>query len=172
MPVTYAIGDIHGHYDRCLDLLQDAGLIDATHHWAGADATLVFIGDYVDRGPDGIAVIDLVMRLQTEAARADGHVIALLGNHDLILALAYRFGRGAFQEWWLSAGGIASDLARVTGTHLHWLLNRPSMVLLDDRLYVHADAELYYDYGLTLTAVNQKLDQIIRGNNVSNLSAL
>jgi len=172
MPNTFAIGDIHGHYDRCLDLLHEAGLVNADHHWSGADATLVFIGDYVDRGPDGIAVLDLVTRLQTEAKRAEGQVIALLGNHDLILALAYRFGRGPFHDWWRSAGGIPSDLARMTGSHLHWLLNRPIMLRLGDQLYVHADAEIYYDYGYTVAAVNQTIDQIIRGNNVSKLSTL
>ena len=68
----YAIGDIHGHIDkldRALDLIAADG---------GPDARIVFLGDYVDRGPDSRGVLDRLA--QGLAAGADWHI--LLGNHD------------------------------------------------------------------------------------------
>src|SRR5258708_17199932 len=88
---TYITGDVHGHLKKLVKLLQDARLIDAEHSWKAGTATLWFMGDFVDRGPDGIAVLDLVMRLQTEAAAAGGSVASLLGNHEMLLLAAYRF---------------------------------------------------------------------------------
>src|SRR5437870_4994285 len=78
----YVIGDVHGHLKKLIKLLQDAHLIDEKHAWKAGTATLWFMGDFVDRGPDGIAVLDLVMRLQSEAAAVGGTVASLLGNHE------------------------------------------------------------------------------------------
>ena len=89
----YIIGDIHGHLKKLVKLLQDEQLIDAEHSWKAGTAILWFMGEFVDRGPDGIAVLDLVMRLQAEAAAAGGSVKSLLGNHEMMLLAAYRFGR-------------------------------------------------------------------------------
>jgi hypothetical protein len=41
-------------------------------------------GDVLDRGPDSRKVLDLLRRLEGEAARAGGRVYALLGNHELM----------------------------------------------------------------------------------------
>src|SRR5215469_16064093 len=89
----YIIGDVHGQLKKLVKLLQDRQLIDAEHCWKAGTATLWFMGDVVDRGPDGVAVLDLVMRLQAEAAAAGGAVASLLGNHEMLLLAAYRFGR-------------------------------------------------------------------------------
>lgn len=172
MSPIFAIGDIHGHVDHCAALLRDAGLIDGAYNWTGADAILVFLGDYVDRGPDGIAVIDLVMRLQTQAARAGGYVVGLLGNHDMLLALAYGFGRGVFYDWWRSAGGVKADLAHMADDHFHWLLERPVMVRLSDYLFIHADASFYTGYGGTVATVNHAIAQLITSNDVDHLADL
>src|SRR5260370_39761816 len=90
---TYIIGDVHGQLKKVVKLLQDTQLIDAEHSWKASTATLWFMGDFVDRGPDGIAVLDLVMRLQTEAAAAVDSVPSCLGNHEMMLLPASRFRR-------------------------------------------------------------------------------
>ena len=77
-----AIGDVHGEYDGLVAILQRAGLIDAETHWIGSDATLVQTGDLFDRGVQVREVMDLLMRIQQEAAAAGGQVIVLLGNHE------------------------------------------------------------------------------------------
>lgn len=72
----YAVGDIHGHpaeLDRALSLIGRDG---------GADAQIVFLGDYVDRGPDSRGVLDALI-----AGRDAGRPwVTLRGNHDRMFA--------------------------------------------------------------------------------------
>jgi hypothetical protein len=89
--MIYAIGDIHGCLEKLQNLLEREGITENSK-WAAGNAHLVFLGDYTDRGEDGIGVIELVMRLEQEAAGAGGQVTALLGNHDVILLEAHWFG--------------------------------------------------------------------------------
>jgi len=83
-----AVGDIHGDYDNLVAILQAAGLVDSKAKWNGGRATLVITGDFFDRGPDVRPVLDLLMKLEKEAARRRGRVVVLLGNHEAI-NLAY-----------------------------------------------------------------------------------
>lgn len=73
----YAIGDIHGCadlLDRLIDLIaEDAGGLDK--------AQLIFLGDYIDRGPDSKGVLDRLIRLDEEQPSA----IFLKGNHEAIM---------------------------------------------------------------------------------------
>src|SRR5437660_5113327 len=79
-----AIGDVHGDFDDFVALLQHTGLIDAQHHWTGNKATLVQVGDLLDRGPKPREVMDLMMALEKEAPKAGGRVVSLLGNHEMM----------------------------------------------------------------------------------------
>lgn len=65
----YVVGDVHGYLDELVAALTEQGLIDAEGQWAAGHARLWFLGDFTDRGPDGIGVIDLVMRLSAEVGR-------------------------------------------------------------------------------------------------------
>ena len=78
-----AIGDVHGAYDRFVGMLRAAGLIKG-ERWAGGRARLVQTGDVLDRGPDSKKVVDLLIRLEREAAAAGGRVHALVGNHEFM----------------------------------------------------------------------------------------
>jgi hypothetical protein len=79
-----AVGDVHGNLDALRAILQKSGLIDGTNHWIGGRATLVQVGDLVDRGPKSRAVLDLLMALQKEASRQRGSVRINLGNHEVM----------------------------------------------------------------------------------------
>jgi Calcineurin-like phosphoesterase len=69
---TFAIGDIHGDLDPLLKLLSCFPGLDG-------DDTIVFLGDYLDRGPKSAQVIDYVRNL---ANRTPAKVVALRGNHE------------------------------------------------------------------------------------------
>ena len=84
IPRVVAIGDVHGSYDKLLKLLRGTDLVDEELSWAGGETHLVFVGDLVDRGPDDRQVLDLVKRLQPEAAATGGRIHALLGNHEVM----------------------------------------------------------------------------------------
>jgi len=164
---TYVIGDIHGHLKKLVKLLRDAELIDASHSWKAGTASLWFMGDFVDRGPDGVAVLDLVMRLQTEAAVSGGSVSSLLGNHEMLLLAAYRFGRRStglgsnFLTRWKQNGGNRKDLSQLTQRHLDWMAQLPAMALVDASLFMHADAPLYIKYGHSVNEVNTAFNKLL-----------
>ena len=69
---TFAVGDIHGDLDQLQRLLARLPALDA-------DDTLVFLGDYLDRGPDSAGVVRFLMDLP---ARTPARVICLRGNHE------------------------------------------------------------------------------------------
>ena len=77
-----ALSDIHGAYGALVDTLQSAAVIDDSLSWSGFGSHLVVVGDIMDRGPDSRKAMDLLMRLETEAASAGGRVHALIGNHE------------------------------------------------------------------------------------------
>jgi len=82
-----AIGDVHGAHQRFVEILRASGLIDDRLRWVGGRAHLVQLGDVVDRGPDSLQSLDLLERLQKDAARAGGAVHPLLGNHEVMRLL-------------------------------------------------------------------------------------
>ena len=75
---TYVIPDIHGHADKLADALQ---LIEKD---GGKDAKIVFLGDYIDRGPDSKTVVQMLID-----GRKDGrNWVFLKGNHDRMMDFA------------------------------------------------------------------------------------
>src|SRR5438045_2562428 len=78
-----AVGDVHGAYDRYLEILRVAGVTDADGHWTGGRTHFVQVGDIVDRGDDSRKALDLVRRLDREAQAAGGRAHVLLGNHEV-----------------------------------------------------------------------------------------
>jgi hypothetical protein len=159
---VWIIGDVQGNLAQFQRVLVDVGLIDASGEWAGGGSTLAVAGDLVDRGPDGVGVISLLMRLQSHGA----DVRVVIGNHDIQLLAARRFGGDMHAEW-IDSGGVASDLERLTAVHVEWLSALPAMVALDDTLVLHADAMFYGDYGSTREVVNAEFQRILTGDDVA-----
>jgi hypothetical protein len=81
---TYILGDIHGEYDVCLEILRNVKLVDDKGRWEkGLGVRLIQVGDVIDRGDDPVRAFNLLRRLQEEAKAEGGEVIRLLGNHEL-----------------------------------------------------------------------------------------
>lgn len=113
--VIYAIGDIHGR-DDLLGQLHASIEADLADSPAGRSATVVYLGDYVDRGPDSRTVIDRLINRPISAARS----VYLKGNHEdaMLRFLAGEDGG----ETWLGIGGGAT--ARSYGVSLRDIDNR------------------------------------------------
>ncbi|MEV0455760.1 metallophosphoesterase [Catellatospora methionotrophica] len=165
----FAVSDIHGYRDEFHTALRDAGLIGSHGGWTGADARLWVLGDYVDRGPDGIGVIDDLRRLQSEARAAGGEVGCLLGNHELQLLGADTFGRqplpgaadGLYGAW-LRWGGTQRDIDRLDADTRGWLRSLPPVARIDDLLLLHADTTNYLQYGATVHEVCARVRATMR----------
>lgn len=150
MQIYYAIGDVHGRDDLLLTLLTR---IVADHTWRHPDkeATLVYVGDYIDRGLRSREVIDRVKR-----GVPGFETICLKGNHeDLMLACLTTTDIDVWGMW-LGNGGeqtaasfglrIESDddcdpvaLAKALGPErLRWLDTLKLYHRTDEYLFVHA----------------------------------
>ncbi|MEM9163654.1 MAG: metallophosphoesterase [Cyanobacteria bacterium P01_F01_bin.4] len=127
MPRRIFIGDIHGHYDGLMHLL-DAIAPDSTDE-------VYFVGDLIDRGPKSYKVIELV--------RSHGYK-CVLGNHEQLLIEAFPKGEAympSFQGWMYSGG--QATLASYSNTddlfeHIAWIKTLPPYLDLDDIWLVHA----------------------------------
>ncbi|OPZ60919.1 MAG: Serine/threonine-protein phosphatase 1 [Deltaproteobacteria bacterium ADurb.Bin510] len=89
---TYAIGDIHGYHNKLEALIER---IQPTRY-----DTLVFLGDYIDRGPDSRKVVDYLIELSAKTS-----CVFLCGNHEELL-LDY-LATGRHEDLWLENGGQA-----------------------------------------------------------------
>jgi serine/threonine protein phosphatase 1 len=139
MSKTYAIADLHGRFD----LLEMALACIAER--AEPPATLVTLGDYVDRGPDSRKIIE---RLMAGPGRDGWRLICLKGNHEDIMWQTCR--RLPDVDWWLTNGGGATlisyaqhkgdqaDVAVVPAAHLDWIEQLPLMHVDAHRVFVHA----------------------------------
>ena len=138
MPATFVIGDIHGCNDILLQLLNKIGAMPP-------DARIVFLGDYIDRGPQSKEVIDTVLDLR----RQYPHTITLMGNHERMLI---DYMTGINQKAYLRFGGlqtlesygIAPDediKEKIPAEHLRFF-NELLLYWEDDKqIFVHAGIE-------------------------------
>lgn len=170
----WVVGDVHGCFEETRSLLRSKGLIDDSDLWSGGQSRLWFIGDLTDRGPHGIEAIDLVMRLSLEARQVGGEVGCLIGNHEIFLLGARRFGEtpldfgdGTFHDLWAMNGGRRRDLEGLTPDHLAWMTALPSLHSVGPYLLMHADTDAYVRYGSTIEAVNSHVQGVFAGDDIA-----
>jgi serine/threonine protein phosphatase 1 len=135
MQKYFAIGDIHGCLDKLTALMRLIG--------AGDDDTVVFMGDYIDRGPDSKGVVDYLLRLRKKRKR----LVCLKGNHEwMFLNYLERreeeifLGNGGRST--LASYGIPSDAAdrkaMVPPAHMEFFRTLLPFYETEQYLFVHA----------------------------------
>ncbi|VUD74060.1 Serine/threonine-protein phosphatase 1 [Methylobacterium symbioticum] len=134
-PLTYAVGDIHGCADQLDRLLEGIET-----HAAGRPRRLVFLGDYIDRGPASARVIETLRKLHW---REPDSVVCLMGNHEAMLLESLRTP-GADAHWMVN-GGLATldsfgveEPAALPSDVLDWIEALPTLHADARRWYVHA----------------------------------
>lgn len=121
------IGDIHGHYDGLMRLLEAVDL--------DLQDNVYFVGDLIDRGPQSRQVVDYV--------RNNGYR-CVMGNHEQLLLEAFPNGEAhmpAFQGWLYSGGqSTLSSYTKVDDLfdHVNWIKSLPFYLDLGDIWLVHA----------------------------------
>ena len=71
------IGDVHGEFDKLVELLAHLGYSESDGVWAHPSRTAIFVGDLIDRGPKQLETVHLV-RAMVESGGAQ----CILGNHE------------------------------------------------------------------------------------------
>lgn len=142
----YAIGDIHGCHRPLMELLD---IIYADHGRAPrvAVAKLIFLGDYIDRGPDTRRVLDVLATGLSPLFEAD----LLLGNHERMLLDAQTGDREKLFTWLFNGGarvlesyglavedGIDALALAMPRDHAALLDRLRLMVGYGDYVFVHA----------------------------------
>lgn len=169
---------MHGHREELAEALRESKLVDDAGDWCGGEAQLWFLGDFVDRGPDGIGVIDLVMRLEEQAAEAGGAARTLLGNHEILLLGVHRFGDAevpreadgfgprSFARSWLINGGQPEDQDELSARHVEWLSTQPLVAHAADHLLLHSDTLEYLGWGENAEQINRTVQEILAGDDI------
>lgn len=153
---VYAIGDVHGRLDLLDELIERIADDDSLRPNV-ATTSLIFLGDYVDRGPSSRQVIDYVLRLQQYWP----DVKCLMGNHEQVFAMALNGDEQALRfftrdgvggrETLLSYGASVDQLetmtlgelrdwlgAAVPQAHRDFLASLRDRMVIGDYAFVHA----------------------------------
>jgi serine/threonine protein phosphatase 1 len=121
------IGDVHGHYEGLMTLLEAIA--------PGKNDQVYLLGDLIDRGPDSAQVVSFVQQ---------SPYTCLLGNHEQLMLEAFPGGRTftpALQAW-LYSGGRTTVASYPDATtlldHVDWFKTLPTYLDLGDLWLVHA----------------------------------
>jgi serine/threonine protein phosphatase 1 len=136
MGKIFAIGDIHGCISQLDKLLAQLD-IDA-----GED-TLLFIGDYIDRGPNPKGVIDSILDIR----KSIGNVVCLSGNHEDMFLNYCLDGRD--EDLYMSNGGMrtlasygfmreGTEELILPDSHREFFTTLRTYYETDDYIFVHA----------------------------------
>ncbi len=133
---TFIIGDIHG----CLDMLER--LLEKIQ-WAPEKDSLIFLGDYIDRGDDPKGVVDFILDLSRDT---NAKIECLKGNHE---SMFLNFLRGVESEMFIVNGGwrtmesygsynLQDEVSAIPSDHRKFYASLKLYLELDDYYVVHA----------------------------------
>lgn len=123
-----AIGDIHARYDLLDALLEQL---------QGTEATVILLGDMIDRGGQDVQVLDRVKKLLDDPeSEGFSNFFALMGNHEDMFIDACE---GPSQDLflWLQNGGNFEQFDEMQ-EHLPWIKGLPIYMTLGDTMFIHA----------------------------------
>ncbi len=131
--MIFAVGDIHGCVDELRRLLDELPITP--------EATVLFLGDYIDRGPNGRGVIDTILELSERC-----QVVTLMGNHEAMLIEFLNDSSSPAAAGYIFNGG-SSTLASYSDEHGEYEIPQAHYDFLrglrichetSDHLFVHA----------------------------------
>ncbi len=128
MTATFVLADIHGRFDlleRALRLIQSGA----------SGGTVIFLGDYVDRGPQSREVVERLMA----GPPPRWNWITLKGNHEDLMVNYH--DEPVRQNAWIDNGGdktLSSYGGLIPPEHIDWARDLPSKFIDTYRVYAHA----------------------------------
>jgi serine/threonine protein phosphatase 1 len=123
-----AVGDIHARYDLFEEFLN---------HVRGSLATVILLGDVIDRGGDDVRVLEKVRAL-LEDPECEGlsNFFCLMGNHEAMFVDAL-VGPGPDFVLWLQNGGNFEQYDEMQ-EHLDWISELPVYMTINETMFIHA----------------------------------
>lgn len=128
-----AIGDIHGRLSKLTGLIEKIGLT--------AEDRLVFLGDYIDRGPDSYEVVELILKLRQDYP----NTITLRGNHEDFVVSLFMGNQSQYERHiWLKMNGGDLTMASYKKNgfylkeHQDFYMNLPISYETDEYFFCHA----------------------------------
>ena len=176
-PRVVAIGDVHGDLAGTRAALKLAGAIDDEDEWIGGKLVVVQTGDQLDRGDEERAILELLAKLERAARQAGGALHVLLGNHEIMNALAdFRYVTpGGFRDFRGVTGGnpkalrfqpVARGRASAFlpgGQYAKQLAGRNTVAIIGDTAFAHGGVlPAHVDYGLA--RLNSEVRAWLRGD--------
>ena len=125
---TFAVGDIHGCYDKLAAMMKILP-------WDRENGdVLLFIGDYIDRGPKSREVVEHLVNIRKQG----GELVFLKGNHEKMLLDYYIHQKD--QMLYVANGGAETIASYVEGG-----IGRKAFVLPEEHLEFFLSLSLYYE---------------------------
>jgi len=155
----FSIADLHGDLNAAHEALLLTRLVDEKLDWIGGDRILVQTGDIVDRGAESKEIYDLFRKLRQQAESSGGHVVQILGNHEVMNLQGNYFyvDRREYSHWSqtgdIQEGQILREKAwKIDGDYGSWLRKLPLAAVVNRTLFCHA--------GIDVAWANQGLDKV------------
>lgn len=139
-----AIGDVHGMYEKLIKLMDKI-------RFNPDEDLLIFLGDYIDRGPDPGRCLQYIFSLQQQYPDV---VVCLMGNHEVMMSSYFMQKRGSYNNLivdyagsWLDNGGLETlkQLDKMDADTkeelLQWVMNLPVKYQYQDYFFCHAGVD-------------------------------
>ena len=139
-----AIGDVHGMYEKLIKLMDKI-------RFNPDEDLLIFLGDYIDRGPDPGRCLQYIFALQQQYPDV---VVCLMGNHEVMMSSYFMQKRGSYNNLivdyagsWLDNGGLETLKqldemdADTKEKLLQWVMNLPVKYQYQDYFFCHAGVD-------------------------------
>lgn len=154
---VYAVGDIHGRLDLLEEMLEK--ITDDRHSFSG-ECEIIFLGDYINRGPESAQVLTCLSSL----SRRSTMYRFLMGNHEEIFLRILNQNTDIFKLFLHMGGrqtilsyGVDTDLyrtasyddladimrSRIPSAHMEFLNSLETQISIDDYLFVHAGVDVH-----------------------------
>jgi len=135
----FVMGDIHGQYERMVEMLRKGEVIDHDLNWSWGDGHLVFIGDILDRGEGVMEALWLVYKLEKQAESHNGKVHLLLGNHEaMILKNDIRYISNKYYSLTSNLGVDYNELFSENTVIGKWLRTKNVVEKIGSTMFIHA----------------------------------
>ena len=139
-----AIGDVHGMYEKLIKLMDKI-------RFNPDEDLLIFLGDYIDRGPDPGRCLQYFFALHQQYPDV---VVCLMGNHEVMMSSYFMQKRGSYNNLivdyagsWLDNGGLETlkqldEMDADTKEELlQWVMNLPVKYQYQDYFFCHAGVD-------------------------------